>query len=151
MSESGGEEKRSGAERRRFERLETRFRRLGYIIFFGVAGLLFFPVLIGAIQGIRNDQVWDPFTGEPVHARERTVDCESETGELIFLAGEYDGLDGAWEMRYRRWMNRCREQNPEYYRLLKGTRDRLRGVQERPELDSPEFESDGSQGDEASE
>lgn len=146
MSESGaGQEDLGGepsAERRRFERLETRFRRLGYVVFFGLSGLLFFPILWGAIDGIRKDRVWDPYTGEPVHARERLVDCESETGELIFLAGEYDGLDGAWEMRYRRWQTRCREEHPEYYRLLRVARDRLRGVQERPNLEAPEFDSD---------
>lgn len=146
MSDSAKERPGSGqqsrAERRRFERLEARFRHLGYFIFFGVSALLFFPILWGAIEGIRNDRVWDPFTDEPVHARERLVDCESETGELIFLGGQYDGLDGAWEMRYRRWVTRCREENPEYYRLLKSTRERLRGVQERPDLEAPSFEEE---------
>lgn len=132
-----GEEPRSEKAEEILKRTETRVRHIGYVVLFGTAIFIFFPILFGAIQGVQEGRVWDPFTGSVVSPTERAIDCREEAGDLIFLAGSIGELESRWEQRHRRWVLRCQDSHPDLYDLLVNTRDRLRGAVESPEIDDP--------------
>lgn len=114
---------------------ERRSRRIGYVVLFLICFAIFIPMIVGAIDGVRSDQIWDSFTGEELTRDDHDLDCEREAGDLIYLAGEYRDLDARWERRYRRWTERCQEDHQQLYHLLVDTRDRLRGAEELPDID----------------
>lgn len=123
------------------ENSERWIRRVGYVVLFGAAAAIFVPMVVGAIEGVQNHRVWDPFTGSPVMEE---LDCIDEAGDLIYLAGERPGANGRWEQRYNRWVTRCRDDHQDLHDLLSLTRKRLRGTEEPPELDDVgENESNG--------
>lgn len=129
------------------KRTEKWVRRIGYLILFGVATLIFFPIVVGAIQGIQQDEIKDPFTGQPVPGTERDFDCLIESGDLIYLAGEHERSSGMWDQRYSRWVLRCQDDHRDMYQLLKQTRDRMLGREAPPELDDVPGDQDSPEGD----
>lgn len=114
---------------------ESRVRHIGYVIFFGLGSIIFFPMILGAIQGIQQDRVWDPFTNLPVSTAEDVLDCRGEAGDLIYLAGQKGEFDNRWEQRYRRWVSRCQQDHLELFDILTVTRKRLRGAEAPPEIE----------------
>lgn len=127
--------------RERYEQTRQRVLLVGYVVMFLVGFAIFIPMVVGAVQGVRTDQIWDSFTGEEITADDHAVDCRQEAGDLIFLAGQYEELDGRWERRYRLWTERCQQDHQDLYHVLVGTRDRLRGAEEPPEMDDQGVEN----------
>ncbi len=126
MAGEEAEEKQGTEEEERLEELARPIRRAGYLILLGLVLLLVVPMIVGGIQGIRNDQVWDPLTGSSVSSSEGAVECQSEAGELIYMAGSASSRDQQrWEQRYRRWLVRCRQEYPNLLDLLNQTRERM--------------------------
>lgn len=118
-----------------FERTETISRRVGYVLLFGAGFAIFVPMVIGAIQGVKHDRIWDPLTGMQIAGEDPELDCVDEGGDLIYLAGEAGEYEPRWEQRFRRWRTRCHEEEPQLYHLLVQTRERLRGEVAPPDLD----------------
>lgn len=108
------------------ERTATLVRRLGYVVFMGGGLLLFIPMLIAVGSGIKNDRVWDPFSGERVHRSEREVNCQEQARQLLVEAGQEQRLSAAWDQPYRVWITRCRDDHPQIYDMLRETRRDLR-------------------------
>ena len=134
------EEKSSPADEKvmaqeKYRTTEKWTRRIGFVFLFATGFIIFVPMVIGAIQGVRYDQISDPLTGVQVTAEDHELDCYAESGNLIYLAGKNDEMDSTWEQRYRRWVTRCNEEHGELYRVMQQSRERLRGA------DSPELES----------
>ena len=123
----------SGDVDERFKREEARFRHAGYVIFFGLAALVFLPMAAGIITGLTRDRVWDPFTGAAVIG-DADVDCKREAADLIFRAGAKEQSLQHWEERYRRWVVRCKDENHDVYDLLFLTRKRIQGGEVLPAL-----------------
>ncbi len=121
--------------RKRYEQVRQRVLLIGYVGMFLVGFAIFIPMVVGAIQGVRTDQIWDSFTGEAISAEDHGLDCRQEAGDLMYLAGEYQELDSRWERRYRLWTDRCQQEYQDLYHMLVETRDRLRGAEERPQMD----------------
>lgn len=101
-------------------------RRLGYVIFFGTAVIVFLPIAIGAISGLQNDRVWDPFTGEQISAQAADLDCREDAAALLMEAGRSEGLTSVWEQRHRRWVTRCKAEEPAAFSMLRSARNELR-------------------------
>ena len=120
--------------RQTYERTEKWVRRGGMILLFGLVLVLVIPMVIGAIQGINEERVKDPFTGQPVAVDTIELDCLEEAGELVYLALDQVEEDRRWEQRYRRWLARCQNENPGVYRLLRHSRNRMRGGEEPPQM-----------------
>lgn len=108
------------------ERTATLVRRLGYVVFMGGGLLLFVPMLIAVGSGIKNDRIWDPFTGEQVHRSERAVNCQEQARQLLVEAGAEQQLTANWDQPYRVWITRCRDDYPQMYDMLRETRRDLR-------------------------
>ena len=108
--------------REKFERTEKVVRRIGYVVLFGAVLLISVPMVVGAIQGLQTDEIWDPFTGEPVMADEVDVDCIDEAVHLT----RHAEFDGEWERRFRRWRERCSDDYDSVYAMLNRVRDQLR-------------------------
>ncbi len=123
------------AAQEKFDRAHKISRRILYVLLFGAGFAIFGPMVVGAIQGVQNDRIWDPFTGMPVAGEAAELDCLEEAGDLIYLAGEQGEYDGRWEQRHRRWRVRCQDDEHELYHLLTRTRERLRGEATPPEMD----------------
>lgn len=142
MSQEESEPRSVSTERAEaLEKTERRIRGVGYIVLFGAAIAIFVPMVLGAIEGVQKNRVWDPFTGSPVMEE---LDCVDEAGDLIYLAGEHSEVSGRWEQRYNRWVTRCRDDHQELHDLLRLTRKRMRGTEEPPEMgDVDKNESDG--------
>jgi hypothetical protein len=119
--------------RQTFERTEKWVRRGGMILLFGLVLVLVVPMVIGAIQGINEGQVKDPFTGQPVAVDAVELDCLEEAGNLVYLAFDEAEEERRWEQRYRRWLARCQSENPEVYRLLQHTRERMQSGDKPPQ------------------
>lgn len=117
--------------REKLNRTETLVRRLGYVVFFGGALLMAVPMIIGAVQGIQQDRIWDPFTGEPVAADEVKVEC---VDEAVYLTRHAE-FGGEWERRFRRWRQRCSDEYPDLYGMLNRVRDQLREGEEPGEIE----------------
>ncbi len=127
MSESQQPSEPSRAEIK--ERTATIVRRLGYLVFMGGGLLIFIPMLIGVGSGIKNERIWDPFTKQPVSSSERAVDCQEHARRLMIEAGGEEDLTARWDEPYRAWLNRCRDDHPELYDMLRETRQELRRPQ----------------------
>jgi lipopolysaccharide/colanic/teichoic acid biosynthesis glycosyltransferase len=108
------------------ERTATIVRRIGYVVFMGGGLLLFIPMLIAVASGIKDDRIWDPFSGERVHRSERVVNCQEQARRLLVEAGEVQKLTADWDQPYRVWLTRCREDHPQMYDMLRETRRDLR-------------------------
>ncbi len=118
-----------------FERTEKISRRIGYVLLFGAGFAIFIPMVIGAITGVQDDEIWDPFTDLPVAMDDPELECVREAGDLMYLAGAHGEYEPRWEQRFRRWRVRCQDEEPQLYQLLTQTRERLRGDEALPELD----------------
>ena len=121
--------------RKIFEKTHKIARRVGYILLFGAGFVIFIPMVLGAINGVKNDRIWDPITGLPLSVEEPELECIREASDLMYLAGEYGEYEPQWEQRFRRWQLRCQEDYPEWAHQLTETRERLRGDTQRPRLD----------------
>ncbi|MFB6263161.1 MAG: hypothetical protein ABEL76_05970 [Bradymonadaceae bacterium] len=97
-------------------------RGTGYVLFFGCGLAIFAFVVVGAVEGIQRDRVWNPYTGLP----HRDVACLERARRLVMDAGRLDALRAPWEGRFRDWVTRCREAHGTLYDLLRATRDELR-------------------------
>lgn len=106
--------------RQKFQRTETLVRRIGYVVLFGGGLVLVIPLLIGVIQGLQHDQVWDPFTGDPAVVDAVELDCVDEAIELVELG---DDPEGDFERRHRRWNERCGDDYDQLRALLQRVRD----------------------------
>lgn len=126
------------AAQEKYDRAQKISRRILYVLLFGAGFAIFIPMVVGAIQGVQNERIWDPLTGLPVAGESAELDCLNEAGDLIYLAGEAGQYDGRWEQRYRRWRVRCHDDDPELYHLLTQTRERLRGDERPPDMDDAE-------------
>lgn len=104
------------------ERHNTLVRRAGYAVFIGGGVAMFLAMLVGVVQGIRGEQVWDPYTGMP----HREGECLERSRTLMLDAGGLERLRPQWENRYRDWVIRCKDSHSEAYELLKETRTVLR-------------------------
>lgn len=112
----------SPRERRKQDAIR-KARRLGYVIFFGTATLVFLPIAIGTISGLQHDRVWDPFTGQQVGAEH---DCREDAAALLMEAGRSEALTSVWEQRHRRWVTRCKAEEPVALSMLRSARNELR-------------------------
>lgn len=130
MSSEHAGENDQGGEPTKLEKTERRIRRIGYVVLFAAGLAISVPMVIGAIQGVQTDRVWDPFTGEPLSADEADLDCLGEAADLAYLAGADRDPDGTWEQRYRRWKVRCRSDHPEMHLVLTDVRGQMRGDEE---------------------
>lgn len=101
-------------------------RRAGYVVFFGATLLLCIPMIIAGVQGLQQDRVWDPMTGEPVSRAHTGLTCLDDAQQLIFITGQRGEWTGATEQRYRLWLARCRTDYPQAYDMLSTTRTNLR-------------------------
>ncbi|TXD36432.1 hypothetical protein FRC96_10150 [Lujinxingia vulgaris] len=110
----------------RLQSVTRKARRLGYIVFFGTAVLVFLPITIGAISGLRDGRVWDPFTGQQVSARAEDPDCRRDATSLLMEAGRLNALSASWENRHRRWVTRCKGEEPVAFSMLRSARGELR-------------------------
>ena len=142
MSESSSPEEHIQAARDKYRHTEKWTRRVGYFFLFASGFIIFVPMVIGAIQGVRYDQITDPLTGVQVTAEEHDLDCFNEAGNLVYLAGELTELSSSWEQRQRRWVTRCQEEHPELYRVVNQSRERLRGAEDSPAMDGGFTEDD---------
>ncbi|TXC78036.1 hypothetical protein FRC91_04715 [Bradymonadales bacterium TMQ1] len=110
----------------RLQSVTRKARRLGYVLFFGTAVLVFLPITIGAFSGLRSGQVWDPFTGEQVGATSVEHDCRQDATGLLMEAGRLTTLSASWENRHRRWVTRCKGEEPVAFSMLRSARSELR-------------------------
>jgi hypothetical protein len=104
------------------QRHNTLVRRAGYVVFIGGGVAMFLAMLVGVVQGIRTEKVWDPYTGLP----HREGECLERSRNLMLDAGRLERLRPQWENRYRDWVVRCKDRHAEAYELLKETRTVLR-------------------------
>ena len=111
--------------RQTYNRTEKWVRRVGTIFLFAAALLIFVPMVIGAIQGVQQDRVKDPFTGLPVPIDDDDMDCLDEAADLVYLARSEEGGNSNWEQRYRQWLSRCQDEHGELYYLLTRERERI--------------------------
>lgn len=109
------------------ERTTTIVRRIGYVLFMGGGLLLFIPMLVGVAVGISEGEVWDPFTEERVDPEAGAADCEEDARHLIAEAGQLDSFESAWDERHSAWVDKCRDDHPELYDLLRDSRRDLQG------------------------
>ena len=116
------------------ERTERIVRRIGYALFLGGGLAMFVAMMVGVVNGIRQDRAWNPYTGK----RHRQVECLDRTRRLMLDAGERPDLTPKWTGRYRDWISRCRDNHPELYQLLEETRTVLQSRDPSP----PEVPSD---------
>ena len=117
-----------------YEGAHRKARRIINVLLFSTGFLIFVPMVVGAVTGVQDGEVWDPLTGLSV-TMDEDLHCVNEAGDLLYLAGAYGEYDGRWEQRFRRWRTNCQKSEPELQMLLSKTRERLRGEQELPELD----------------
>lgn len=110
----------------RLQNVTRKARRLGYVVFFGTAVLVFLPIAFGAITGIRDGRIWDPFTGQQVGAGSVEPDCRQDATDLLMEAGRLNALSASWENRRRRWVTRCKGEEPVAFSMLRTARGELR-------------------------
>jgi len=86
---------------------------------------LVIPMLIGAVQGVRTGEVWDPITGDQVTALRDADGCLTEAERLIRSASALTRLEAPWEEKRREWTVRCQTQHPDVWNMLNISRNNL--------------------------
>lgn len=108
-----------------YQKTRRQVIRVGNVIFAALALWIFIPMLIGVGQGISDEKVWDPYTGQPVYERAEGG-CLEEGRQLLIKAGRLERLEHDWAEPSREWQLRCRETHPELSEAINTTRDMLR-------------------------
>ena len=102
-------------------------RKIGFVVVIGAILCLVIPMLAGAINGYRNDEVWDPYTGQLLEGDDISR-CNIDGRFLLDEALPMEALERSWELRARKWMVKCRKREGELYQLISRERGRLRHV-----------------------
>src|SRR5690606_34295045 len=111
-------------------------RRVGYVVLFGTAFCVFVPLILGVGLGIKQDRIWDPFTGHAVSRADSSISCLDEAQQLIVdkaldgaaagSSGQVSGGSAGWDKRFSFWVARCRSEHNDVYDMLRSRRDGLR-------------------------
>ncbi len=110
-----------------YQKTRRKVIRFGNVLFAAIGFGIFVPMLIGVGQGISSQEVWDPYTGEPVYAKDGdAADCVERGRRLLLGAGSLTSLERSWAEPHREWQMRCRAAHPELSDALQRTRDELR-------------------------
>ncbi len=121
----------------REERTLKIVRRIGYVVLFGTALGVFAPIIIGVGVGIKNDRMWDPFTGHVISRADSSIGCLEEAQHMIVdtasdsiaggkqIAGQAGGR-AKWDQRFSLWIARCRSDHGDVYDILRSRRDEMR-------------------------
>ncbi|QED26012.1 hypothetical protein FRD01_01795 [Microvenator marinus] len=105
----------------------ARIRKVGIFILLGLMLFLVVPMFIGAYNGIKTGDVWDPITGDKVLSLSEGESCLTQAESLIREAGKLQKLEAKWEEKRREWTVKCRTSHPETWDMLNITRRNLRG------------------------
>jgi hypothetical protein len=97
-------------------------RRIGYVVLGLASAYIALPMLVSALIGLSNGEIWDPYTGEPYDA---TPDCYAQAKELLERAEEIEDLDTSWTGPVQEWTAKCRDDHADLHRLLVDTREEL--------------------------
>lgn len=100
--------------------------RIGTVFFVVLAFAMFLPMIVGVGQGIRQQRVWDPYTGNTVKLEGARIKCVDEAQRLMLEAGRHRSLKRVWAEPYRDWSTNCKDEHKELYELLTKTRLQLR-------------------------
>ncbi len=113
-----------------YKRVTRLVQRIGLLLL-GVTSLfVFLPMILGVADGISNDRVWDPVTGQPVL---ESKPCVDEARRLFAQAGTLKTLVPSWAEPYREWKVKCGSEHKSLHEALTRTRDELRvGLTQRP-------------------
>lgn len=102
------------------------FRRTGYAILGAITLFLTVPMIAGAVNGIRNQQIWDPYTDKPLAESNATeAHCRTRAEELIRDSANMVRKEPGWEEQVRVWTAKCRSDHPEAYQMLMLARRRI--------------------------
>lgn len=111
-----------------------RVRHMGYVVLVGTAFYLSLPLIWGAIQGLRDNHIIDPYTGQAVDRQFVTNECLEDARSLIVDAGTTGVNSARWEERFSLWTTRCREGHQDAYSMVVGARNAMR----KPDRDAPQ-------------
>ncbi len=109
-------------------RTQKYVRRAGYVVCMVGGFAIFVMMMVGVVNGIRQESAWDPYTGQPVESQQ----CLEDARQLLMDAGAKTELDPPWVGRYRKWVSRCKDHHDDLYEILSDTHSDLQ------QLDSDE-------------
>lgn len=100
--------------------------RVGNVLFAILGFAIFIPMLVGVAQGIKERQVWDPYTNDSVYITPGgELDCVERGRRLLLQAGRLERLEREWAEPYREWRTRCSASHMEMSEALARTRNEL--------------------------
>jgi hypothetical protein len=129
QTDPADDQARDAEAKQRRERTVRIARRIGYVLFLGGGLALFVTLVVGVVQGISTNKVWDPYTSEPYYGAE----CLEDARHLIEDASTYERVVPPWENRYHRWVSRCKKRHPSVFQMLKQSRESIRRSGDRGE------------------
>lgn len=100
-------------------------RRVGYAVLGLACAYLAIPMLVSALIGLSDGDIWDPYTGERYDA---APDCYKQARDLLERSEELDELESTWNEPAREWAAKCRDEHPDLNRLINDRREELKAT-----------------------